>query len=75
MVKFEVAGIAGRVLSIDLKEMVATHHQLGKCRIVRERSKTIKKNHQYLMWIVNISDTDENEERIVFYSEELQNLL
>ncbi len=48
------------MLSIDLKEMVASHNQLGKCRIVRERSKTIKKNHQYLVWIVNISDPDES---------------
>jgi hypothetical protein len=36
---------------------------------MKERSKTIKKNSQYLIWIVNISDPDESEERIVFYSE------
>ena len=63
------------MLTVDLKEMVATHHQLGKCRILRHRSQTIRKNHQYVMWIVNISDPDENEERIVFYSEELQALI
>ena len=56
--KFEIAGVSGRVLNIDLKEMVANHHQLGKCKIAREISKTIKKNHQYMMWIVNISDPD-----------------
>lgn len=55
--------------------MVASHNQLGKCKIVRERSKTIRKNHQYLVWIVNISDPDETEERIVFYSEELQGII
>jgi hypothetical protein len=27
------------------------------------------------MWIVNISDPDETEDRIVFYSEELQALI
>jgi len=54
---------------VDLKEMTATHQQLGKCKIIKEKSKIIKKNHQYLMWIVNISDPDEAEERIVFYSE------
>lgn len=70
--KFEIAGTNGRVLGIDLKEMNASHHQLGKCKVTRERSKSIKKNHQYMIWIVNISDPDENDERIVFYSEELQ---
>jgi hypothetical protein len=55
--------------------MSATHHQLGKCRMIKERSKTIRKNYQYWMWIVNISDPDETEDRIVFYSEELQALI
>jgi hypothetical protein len=68
LAKFEIAGNSGRVLSLDLKEMAANHHQLGKCKIVKERSKMIKKNHQYMVWIVNISDPDEAEERIVFYS-------
>lgn len=73
--KFEIAGVGGRVLTVDLKEMSATHHQLGKCKMIKERSKTIRKNYQYWMWIVNISDPDETEDRIVFYSEELQALI
>lgn len=56
--KFEIAGVGGRVLTVDLKEMIGTHHQLGKCKMIKERSKTIKKSYQYIVWIVNISDPD-----------------
>lgn len=73
--KFQIAGAAGRVLSVDLKEMTASHNQLGKCRVLKKKSKTIRKNHKYIVWIVNISDPDENEERIVFYSEQLQGMI
>jgi hypothetical protein len=58
--KYEIAGDGGRVLTVDLKDMSATHHQLGKCKMVKEKSKSIKKNNQYWIWIVNISDPDEN---------------
>lgn len=33
--KFEIAGVGGRVLTVDLKEMIGTHNQLGKCKLVK----------------------------------------
>jgi len=61
MLKFEIAGIEGRVLTVDLKDWSASHPQLGKCKIMKRKSRTIKKHHQYMLWIVNISDPEEPE--------------
>ena len=56
--KFEIGGLCGKILNIDLKETVADHPQFGKCSIHREKSKLLKKNYQYYVWIVNISEPD-----------------
>jgi hypothetical protein len=66
--KFEIGGLCGKILNIDFKEMVVNHPQLGRCSIHREKSKLLKKNYQYYVWIVNISEPDQHEGRIVFYS-------
>ena len=56
--KFEIGGTQGRILNIDFKAMTVNHYELGKCTIEKEKSRLLKKNYQYYVWIVNISDSN-----------------
>ena len=68
--RFQIGGNSGKVLTIDLKEMVSQHPTLGKCKINALRGKTLKRNKQYLVWTVYISDKPPQDD---FYVYEHQN--
>jgi hypothetical protein len=41
--KFEISGSSGRVLLIDISNMIAEHSTLGTCKIIQTKSKMLKK--------------------------------
>jgi hypothetical protein len=53
---FEIGGAAGKVLTVNLKEMMSDHPTLGKCKIGSFKTKTLKRNKEYLIWAVDIAD-------------------
>jgi len=53
---FEIGGTAGKVLTVNLKDMVSEHPTLGKCKILNIKTKSLKRNKEYIIWTVDIAD-------------------